>query len=218
MLVRYLRMTGVELREVHEVVVADPCGWCWHRAGVHLVEPGARGGARRNADAQAVAGAAGSRAQEGVVGLARDVLAQQAAVGREAAGREYQRAVRGRLAKRRAKPDAAGAARGNTAGGLHERLRQARRVEARAAGQRVAGLARHNRRAERFQPAQVLVQALEEQSLEALVAVRALFPEALQPPVAPHDGARQPHRTTRPGELLQHKRLGAQPARLGGSR
>ena len=89
-------------------------------------------------------------------------------------------------------------------------------VEAGAGGQRVAGLPLDDRRAERLEPAEVRVEALEEQALKALVAVRALRAEAVEVAVAPDHAARQPHRAARARQLLYYERVGAEAARLGG--
>ena len=73
-LVRHGRVPCVELREPHEVALVDSRRRRRHRPGVHLVEASAGGSARREPHAEAVAGAARGRAQEGVPGLRRHVF------------------------------------------------------------------------------------------------------------------------------------------------
>src|SRR4051794_15104487 len=91
-------------------------------------------------------------------------------------------------------------------------------VESRPGGQGVAGVALHDRRAERLEPVEVCVEALEQQALKALVALRALVAEAVEVAVAPDDATRQAHRPAGARQLLYYEGIGAEAARLRGCR
>jgi hypothetical protein len=92
------------------------------------------------------------------------------------------------------------------------------RLEACAGCERIPRVPSRDRCAERLQPVEIGVQALEEESLQELVALRAFGPKGLEVPMAPNDAAREPHRPAGTVELLEDERLGAQAAGLGGSR
>jgi hypothetical protein len=106
-------------------------------------------------------------------------------------------------------------AKADLAGGSQQRFGEALGVEADAGGERVLGLARHDRRAERLEPLEPIVEPLEDQPLQRLVAASALRAELLEASVAPDHAAREQHRAARPRPLLQHDRLGAELARAG---
>ena len=117
---------------------------------------------------QPVAGRVRRAAQQQLVGLGRDVLAQQLARGREAArGEHHRHAVRAAPAQRRARSSI------SPASARDDRVR----VEAAAHGAGVPGRGRRHPRAARLEPVEVAVEALEQRALERLVAVRALAPE-----------------------------------------
>src|SRR4029077_10162010 len=62
-------------------------------------------------------------------------------------------------------------------------------------------------------PSEPLVEPVEHEPLQPLVAARALRPELVEASIAPDHAAREQHRTARPRPLLQHERCRAQLAR-----
>src|SRR6186997_1396176 len=94
---------------------------------------------------------------------------------------------------------------------------QTPRVEALADGSRVAGLMLDNRRSERLQPLDRLVQPLDDLALQGRVPARAFLLEGFERSVAPDDAAREEHRAAGPIALLQHDGLGPElPRPCGG--
>src|SRR4029450_271486 len=91
----------------------------------------------------------------------------------------------------------------------YQRAGQATRVEALADRARVARLVLEHRCAERLEPLDPVVEALDDQPLERRIPARALGPEALERPMAPDDDAREHHRASDAGALLEHERLRA---------
>src|SRR5215218_10722989 len=149
--------------------------------------------------------------------LGRDVLAQKAAIGGEAAGREYQRRAPRRLEQGAPRDDAGAVARTAPAHsvarpepprGSHESVGQSPRLEPHAGGQRISGFPLGQGGAEPLEPSQVGVETLEERALEPLLATRALGPEASEVAMAPNHAARQAHRAARMLELLEHEHFG----------
>src|SRR6187551_1314107 len=93
---------------------------------------------------------------------------------------------------------------------------QTPRVEALADGSRVAGLMLDDRRSERLQPLDRLVQPLDDQALQGRIPARAFLLERIERSVAPDDAAREEHRAARSIALLQHDRFGSELARPRG--
>src|SRR6188472_2815870 len=102
------------------------------------------------------------------------------------------------------------------AGSFSECFGEAARVEALADRARVARLALEDRSAERLEPVEPFVQALEDQALQGGVAAGTLRAEVLELAVAPDDAAREEHRSAGTVALLEHDRLGAELTRTRG--
>src|SRR5262249_54242317 len=118
-----------------------------------------------------------------------DVLAHELGIPLEAAGSEDRRLV-GRLTE------------AHVAGCTRQRLGQAARIEALADGARIAGLVLDDRRAERLEPGDPVVEPLPDGALETLVAGRTLGAEIVPLAEAPDDAAREEHRAARAHPLL----------------
>src|SRR5215470_15612307 len=133
-----------------------------------------------------------------------DVLADELGVTLESAGREDVR-----LLRRRAQPELA----------RHpdECLRQTARVEALPRRARVAGLVPDDRRAERLEPCDPVVQPLPDRALQTLVSGRALRSEVVPLPKAPDDAAREQHRAAGSRPFLVDDGRGAESAGVRGS-
>ena len=124
--------------------------------------------------------------------------ATSVAVGLEAAGREHHRDAGRQFGQRLS--DAHVVSRG-----AQQSLGQVARVEAGAAGERVARLPLDGPRAQRLDPLEAGVEPLEHRALERLVAAGALLPEARELTMAPDHAARQQHRAAGAVALLQHE-------------
>ena len=145
-----------------------------------------------------------------MLGLARDVAAEELAACREPAGCEHDRGVGGEPGEGLAQP--------GFAGEVDERPLDRRGVEPDARGALVAGAPLGDDGAERLEPLGVAVEPVEHQALKCRIPVRALLTEGLKARVAPHHAARQEHRSSWAVALLQEEDVGAAPARLGGRR
>ncbi len=132
----------------------------------------------------------------------RDVLADEADVALEAAGRQDHRNAVGKLGEGLAQP--------NVARPASQKLCQPLRFEAHARRERIAGLPRDNGSAEPFEPGERVVEALPDHPLQLGVTAGALLPEALEVSVAPDDAAREVHRPSEPRPLLVDDDVGAQ--------
>src|SRR5213592_3125756 len=94
--------------------------------------------------------------------------------------------------------------------GTDEHLRQAARVEALARRARVGRVLPDDLGPERDEPVQRLVEAVEDGTLQLLVAREALGSKVLEGPVAPDDATREQHRAAWARALLEDDRLGAE--------
>src|SRR5581483_3283058 len=193
-LVEDARPCGVELRR-RDVLRLRPRG-VRHVAPVELVHPGREGGAAGERVPEPVARRPRVRAQP--QGRRRpDVALDELGRAAEPAGGEQDELALGER-RRRAERHAAGPSR--------ERVGEAPRVEAHARGARVAGPLRDDRRAERAQPRERVVEALEDEPLERRLAGGALAPERVPLAVAPDDARARAHRAAAVRALLEHAR------------
>ena len=187
-LVQEARLAVPELREANVVLLADLGRRRRHGATVELVEIARDLRAPRMREVEAVALAPRVAAhQEPVLACVPDC---------KAAGGEHQRRLRFRR-QPLFEPHLAGRA--------QKRVRQALRVEALPSRQRVGRLLPDDLRPKRDQPLERLVEALEHDPLEVLVAAWALSAEVLECAVAPDHAAGEQHRAARPVAFLDEK-------------
>jgi hypothetical protein len=186
-----------ELREPHVILLADPSGRRGHGAAVELVEV-ARGSRSSSAcEIQSVAVAPRVAAHQ------QPVLAR--VPDGEPSGGKHHRLFRPCPGDSpRALSDS------DIPGRPDERFGQAARVETLSGGARVGRVLRDDRWPERDKPVERLVEAVEDRTLELLVAAGALGTEVLERAVPPDDAAREEHRAARPRAFLQHDRLRAE--------
>src|SRR5436190_14299523 len=88
----------------------------------------------------------------------------------------------------------------------HERVGQAARVEPPSDRPGIACLSPHDGGAQRLEPVERVVEALDDEPLQARVAVRALATELVERAVAPDNPARKQHRAAGPIAFLEHCR------------
>src|SRR5438067_13811787 len=179
---------SVELCVVDELVLAPLRRRRRHRSAVELVHSGCRVGTARKAEGEAVTFTPRVRAN-------RQAELSSEPHG-EPAGSEHQRLF--------------GPCPGvwhqgmpglDLAGRTNERLGQSTRIEAPTRRAGVLGLGADERSAERLQPLECAVEPLDDQALQARVAVRALAPKLLQGAIPPDDAAREQHRPAGPVAL-----------------
>ena len=199
------RVPPVELREVDEVLLGHDRRRRGHRASEELVHACGQRRAAAQREAQPVARAPAVRPQEEIAGR-RDVLAHELGIALEAAGREEQRL--GVLRPRRRQAHVARSA--------DERLGQLTRIEPHADRVRIARLLPHDLGAQRAQPLEAVVQALDHLALQLRVAAGTFRAERIEVAVAPHDARGQQHRAAGPVALFVDDRLEAELARACG--
>ena len=180
---------AVELGAANEVVLAPARRRRRHEPPVELVlTAGERGTATaRERDAAAVRPRRGAQRETAFGGEAHP----------PAAGREHDLALG--LAERGTELDLVDRP--------EKALGEPARIEATPDGQRVAGFARDDRRAERLEPVEGVVEPLDHERLKNRVAAGAVLPEVVERAVAPDDAAREQHRAADPRTLLHHDRL-----------
>jgi len=92
----------------------------------------------------------------------------------------------------------------NVTSHAHERLGQTSRIEPLADGAWITGVGLDDRRTERLQPRQSLVEPLPHHTLERLVATRTLRTKLVPLTETPDDATREEHRAPRTRSLFVH--------------
>src|SRR4029077_18651150 len=166
------------------------------------VEPRRELGAATERESQTVAAAPRIRPQpQGATRV--DVLGDEALVSLKAARRKNRRRLR------------CGFGQANVTSHAHERLGQAARIETLADGARITGVVLDDRRTERLQPRETVVDSLPHHTLERLIATWTLRTKLVPLTEAPDDAAREEHRAARTRSLLVHHGRRAELASAG---
>ena len=187
----------VQLPERDEATGVEPRRRRRHVPSPELVHPRGQLSTGRQPDAQPVARAPGIRSQPHLVRLRGDVAANELPVSLKPTGRQDHRRPCRRFGERFSESQ--------LTTGAQQRFGEEARVETKPDGVGIARIVPDDRGAERLEPREVVVEALVDDALERLVAVRAFGAKAVELAVAPNDTARKQHRAARAITLLEHQ-------------